>query len=49
MTVVVQPNVVTRDETAGVQTGELLVVTEGGAEPLHRYDRGFLASTPDGA
>ena len=28
MTVVVQPNVVTRDGRAGVQTGELLLVTE---------------------
>lgn len=46
MTVVVQPNVVTRDETAGVQTGELLVVTDRGAEPLHAYDRGFLMSPP---
>jgi Xaa-Pro dipeptidase len=35
MTVVVQPNVVTRDERAGVQVGELLVVTEDGAERLH--------------
>jgi Xaa-Pro aminopeptidase len=42
MTVVVQPNVVTRDETAGVQTGELLLVTEGGVERLHNYERGLL-------
>jgi Xaa-Pro aminopeptidase len=49
MTVVVQPNVVTRDETAGVQTGELLLVTEDGAQRLHAYDRGFLASIPSGA
>jgi Xaa-Pro aminopeptidase len=42
MTVVVQPNVVTRDETAGVQTGALLLVTEEGAEPLHSYERGLL-------
>jgi Xaa-Pro aminopeptidase len=42
MTVVVQPNVVTRDETAGVQTGELLLVTESGTERLHRVDRGLL-------
>jgi Xaa-Pro dipeptidase len=44
MTVVVQPNVVTKDETAGVQTGELLLVAEGGPERLHAYERGFLAS-----
>jgi Xaa-Pro dipeptidase len=42
MTVVVQPNVVTRDETAGVQTGALLLVTEDGADPLHSYQRGLL-------
>lgn len=42
MMVVVQPNVVTRDETAGVQTGELLLVTEDGPERLHSYRRGFL-------
>jgi Xaa-Pro dipeptidase len=35
MTVVVQPNVVTRDERAGVQVGELLLVTDQGAERLH--------------
>jgi Xaa-Pro dipeptidase len=42
MTVVVQPNVVTTDETAGVQTGELLLVTEDGAERLHAVERGLL-------
>ena len=42
MTVVVQPNVVTADETAGVQTGELLLVTEDGAEALHHVPRGLL-------
>jgi Xaa-Pro dipeptidase len=42
MTVVVQPNVVTTDERAGVQTGELVRVTSSGAERLHRYERGFL-------
>jgi Xaa-Pro dipeptidase len=35
MTVVVQPNVVTRDERAGVQVGELLLVTDDGVERLH--------------
>jgi Xaa-Pro dipeptidase len=42
MTVVVQPNVVTPDETAGVQTGELLLVTDDGAERLHAVPRGLL-------
>jgi Xaa-Pro dipeptidase len=41
MTVVVQPNVVTTDETAGVQTGELMLVTEDGAERLHAVERGM--------
>jgi Xaa-Pro aminopeptidase len=35
MTVVVQPNVVTQDERAGVQVGELLLVTDDGFERLH--------------
>ncbi|MGH2913777.1 MAG: M24 family metallopeptidase [Solirubrobacteraceae bacterium] len=42
MTVVVQPNVVTSDETAGVQTGELLLVTDVGAQRLHGFQRGLL-------
>jgi Xaa-Pro aminopeptidase len=41
MTVVVQPNVVTRDGRAGVQTGELLVVTEQGPQRLHEFPRGL--------
>ena len=41
MTVVVQPNVVTRDGRAGVQTGELVVVTEDGAHSLHDVPRGL--------
>jgi Xaa-Pro dipeptidase len=42
MTIVIQPNVVTADENAGVQTGELVVVTPDGAERLHDYERGLL-------
>jgi Xaa-Pro dipeptidase len=42
MTLVIQPNVVTRDEAAGVQTGELVAVTADGAERLHDYERGLL-------
>jgi Xaa-Pro aminopeptidase len=41
MTVVIQPNVTTPDERAGVQTGELVLVTETGTERLHRSERGF--------
>jgi Xaa-Pro dipeptidase len=42
MTVVVQPNVVTPDERAGVQTGELVLVGAGGPERLHHVERGLL-------
>jgi Xaa-Pro dipeptidase len=45
MTVVIQPNVVTPDERAGVQTGELVLVGPDGAERLHRYERGLLRTT----
>jgi Xaa-Pro aminopeptidase len=41
MTVVVQPNVVTRDHKAGVQVGELIRVTKTGFERLHAAPRGF--------
>lgn len=41
MTVVIQPNVITPDERAGVQTGQLMLVTESGCESLHGYPRGF--------
>jgi Xaa-Pro aminopeptidase len=41
-TVVIQPNVVTRDGKAGVQTGELVVITGSGVESLHKFPRGFL-------
>jgi Xaa-Pro aminopeptidase len=40
MTLVVQPNVVVPGTKAGVQTGELLVVTDDGARSLHRVPRG---------
>ena len=41
MTLVVQPNVVTRDHRAGVQTGELLLVTEQGPQRLHAFPQGL--------
>jgi Xaa-Pro aminopeptidase len=40
--VVVQPNVVTPDRKAGVQTGEMLVIRDDGIERLHTIPRGFL-------
>jgi Xaa-Pro dipeptidase len=42
MTVVVQPNVITPDQKAGVQVGELIRVTKNGFEPLHSTPRGFF-------
>jgi len=44
MTVVVQPNVVTPDESAGVQTGELVLVGPDGPERLHQVERGLLSA-----
>jgi Xaa-Pro dipeptidase len=41
-TVVIQPNVVTSDQKAGVQTGELVLITETGIERLHAMPRGFV-------
>lgn len=41
-TVVIQPNVTTRDGKAGVQTGEMVVITEAGIERMHSMPRGFL-------
>ncbi len=40
-TVVIQPNVTTRDRKAGVQTGELVVITDSGIERLHAMPGGF--------
>ena len=42
MVVVIQPNVVTKDGMAGVQTGEMVLITETGIEPFHSVPRGFL-------
>ena len=41
-TLVIQPNVVTPDRQAGVQTGELVVITKDGIESLHAFPRGFI-------
>ena len=42
MTVVVQPNVITRGQSAGVQVGELIRVTRSGFERLHAAERGLF-------
>jgi Xaa-Pro dipeptidase len=43
---VIQPNVVTLDGKAGVQTGEMVLVTQDGIERMHAMPRGFLALAP---
>jgi len=42
MSIVVQPNVTTRDHRAGVQTGEMVVVRQGGIEDLHEFPEGAV-------
>ncbi len=42
MCLVVQPNVITRDEKAGVQVGELVRVTSSGCESLHGISQAFF-------
>ena len=41
MVVVIQPNVVTPDGKAGVQTGEMVLITKTGIERFHAVPRGF--------
>ena len=42
MTIVVQPNVISQDERAGVQVGELLRITRDSVESLHRSPMRFF-------
>jgi Xaa-Pro aminopeptidase len=42
MTVVVQPNVITKDQKAGVQVGELVHITDHGFERLHKAPRALF-------
>jgi Xaa-Pro aminopeptidase len=46
MCMVVQPNVITTDEKAGVQTGEAVRITETGVESLHGVPRGMQRIDP---
>jgi Xaa-Pro dipeptidase len=39
--VVIQPNVVTLDGKAGVQTGEMVLITDNGIKRMHSLPRGF--------
>jgi Xaa-Pro dipeptidase len=42
MVIVIQPNLITKDETMGLQFGETLVVTKKGCESLNRYPREWV-------
>jgi len=42
MSIVVQPNVTTTDHRAGVQTGQMVLVTADGFEDLHDFQRGVV-------
>lgn len=42
MAIVVQPNVTRRDHRAGVQTGEMVLVTDHGFKDLHRIQAGLV-------
>ncbi len=43
MSVVVQPNVTTLDHRAGVQTGEMVIVSDGGYEDIHHLQGGLVS------
>lgn len=45
MSIVVQPNVTTPDHRAGVQTGQMVLVTEDGFEDLHFVQRGVVSAS----
>lgn len=45
MALVIQPNVTTMDHSAGVQTGEMVVVTENGFEDLHQLPEGLVIAS----
>jgi Xaa-Pro aminopeptidase len=42
MVIVIQPNVMTRDEKMGLQFGETLLVTKNGCESLNAYPREWV-------
>lgn len=46
MCMVVQPNIITTDQKAGVQTGEAVRITETGVESLHDVPRGMHRIDP---
>ena len=42
MAIVLQPNVTTKDHLVGVQTGEMVIITEDGFEKIHHVDAGLI-------
>lgn len=44
MAIVIQPNVTTVDHSAGVQTGEMIVVTEDGFRDIHQLPEGLVVA-----
>jgi len=42
MAIVLQPNVTTKDHLAGVQTGEMVIITEDGFEDIHHVQSGLI-------
>lgn len=48
MMLVVQPNVITPDRSMGVQTGELVLITETGSTSLHEAPPGLLVAGSPG-
>ncbi|HUX65568.1 MAG TPA: M24 family metallopeptidase [archaeon] len=42
MAIVLQPNVTTRNHLAGVQTGEMVIITDEGFEDIHHVARGLI-------
>jgi|TARA_B110000438_G_scaffold298115_1_gene345705 Xaa-Pro dipeptidase len=42
MTVVIQPNIITRDHKAGIQTGELVHIQKNRAVRLHNFTQGYI-------
>jgi hypothetical protein len=42
MAIVIQPNVTTASHSAGVQTGEMIVVSDDGFEDIHQFPEGLV-------
>ena len=42
MTVVIQPNVITNDHKAGIQTGELVHIQKDKSVRMHSFKMGYI-------